>query len=97
MIVRQPEFFSAIATLLDQVSLADWKLWCKWNVLNETAELLSKPYVNEHFAFFGKVLTGAPKCPRAGSAASSSSSMESVMPWARFTWPSTSRPRPRPG
>jgi putative endopeptidase len=63
VIVRQPEFFSAMATLLDQVSLADWKLWLKWNVLNETAELLSKPYALEHFAFFGRVLTGAPEMP----------------------------------
>jgi putative endopeptidase len=63
VIVRQPEFFTAMAALLDQVALADWKLWLKWNVLNETAELLSKPYVNEHFAFFGKVLTGVPEMP----------------------------------
>ena len=53
MIVRQPDYFTAMSKELDSVSLADWKLWLKWQVLHEAAPLLSKPFVDEDFAFFG--------------------------------------------
>jgi putative endopeptidase len=50
-----------MAKLLDQVSLDDWKTWLKWHVLHEAAPLLSKPFVEEDFAFFSKTLTGTPE------------------------------------
>ena len=61
LIVRQPSFFTGLAKTLDQVSLDDWKLWLKWHLLHEAAPFLSKPFVDENFAFSGKVLTGAPE------------------------------------
>jgi putative endopeptidase len=61
VIVRQPEFFTAMAGALDQVSLDDWKAWLKWNLLHEAAPFLSKPFVEENFAFTGRTLTGAPE------------------------------------
>jgi putative endopeptidase len=61
VIVRQPDFLTALSKELQETPLADWKLWLKWQVLHETAPLLSKPFVDENFAFFGRVLTGAPE------------------------------------
>jgi len=61
VVVRQPDYFTALSNLLDKVSLEDWKLWLKWRVLHEYAPVLSKPFVDENFAFSGKVLTGAPE------------------------------------
>jgi putative endopeptidase len=61
VVVRQPDYFTAMAKLLDEVPLDDWKAWLKWQVLHEAASLLSKPFVDEDFLFFGKVLTGTPE------------------------------------
>src|SRR5262249_34078163 len=61
VIVRQPDYFTALAGMLDKISLDDWKLWMKWQVLHDAAPLLSKPFVDENFAFFGRTLTGAPE------------------------------------
>ena len=47
--------------MLDERPLADWKTWLKWHVLHDAAPFLSKPFVDENFAFFGKTLTGAPE------------------------------------
>ena len=61
VIVQEPDFFTAMAKALDDVPLDDWKLWLKWKVLHEAAPFLSKPFVDENFAFYGKTLTGAPE------------------------------------
>jgi putative endopeptidase len=61
VVVRQPDYFTAMAKLLDQVSLDDWKTWLKWQVLHEAAPFLSTPFVEEDFAFFSKTLTGTPE------------------------------------
>jgi putative endopeptidase len=61
VVVRQPDYFTAMAKLLDQVSLDDWKTWLKWQVLHEAAPFLSAPFVEEDFAFFSKTLTGTPE------------------------------------
>jgi putative endopeptidase len=61
VIVRQPEFFRGAAGMLEKVPLPDWKLWLKWHLLHSAAPFLSKPFVDENFAFTGRVLTGAPE------------------------------------
>ncbi len=61
VVVRQPDYFTAMAKLLDQVPLDDWKTWLKWQVLHAAAPLLSEPFVEEDFAFFSKTLTGTPE------------------------------------
>jgi putative endopeptidase len=61
VIVRQPDYFTAMAKMLDQVPLDDWKTWLKWQVLHEAAPFLSKPFADEDFDFFGKTLTGTPE------------------------------------
>ena len=46
-------------SLLGSVSLDDWKTYLRWNLLRASAGLLSRSFVTENFAFYGKVLTGA--------------------------------------
>ena len=84
-------------TMLDDVPLDDWKTWLNWHVLHGAAPFLSKPFVDEDFAFSSKTLSARPRTARAGSAASSSSSERWARPSASSTSPSTSRPRPRRG
>jgi predicted metalloendopeptidase len=58
VIVAQPSYFEGMAQALDAVPLDDWKTYLKWNVLRAYAPLLSKPFVDESFAFNGKTLSG---------------------------------------
>jgi putative endopeptidase len=61
LVVRQPDYFKAISTILADTPLADLKAWLKWQVLHDAASLLSKPFVQEDFDFFDKTLTGSPE------------------------------------
>jgi endothelin-converting enzyme/putative endopeptidase len=59
MNVDQPRYMQELDRQLQQTSLADWKIYLDWQVLNASAVFLSAPLVNEHFAFFGHYLGGA--------------------------------------
>ena len=59
VIVAQPSYFTALADAVVNVSLDDWKDWLAWNLIRAYSPVLSKPFVDENFAFYGKVLTGA--------------------------------------
>jgi len=61
LVVRQPDYFTAMSGMLETVSLDDWKVWLKWHVLHAAAPFLSKPFVDENFGFFERTLTGAPE------------------------------------
>ena len=60
VVVREPDFFSAAAGALQEVELDRWKEWLSWRIVHGAAPLLSKPFVDENFAFYGTTLTGAP-------------------------------------
>jgi putative endopeptidase len=59
MNVDQPKYMQEVDRQLQQTSLADWKIYLKWNALNSMAEALSAPIETEDFEFFGKYLGGA--------------------------------------
>jgi putative endopeptidase len=61
VIVGQPTYLSEFAKILNKTPLATWKTYFKWHVLNDYASLLSKPFVDEDFAFNGTSLTGTPQ------------------------------------
>ena len=61
VIVGQPTYLSEFAKILTKTPLATWKTYFKWHVLNDYASLLSKPFVDEDFAFNGTSLTGTPQ------------------------------------
>jgi predicted metalloendopeptidase len=59
MLVGQPEFFTAFSHLLSSEPLAVWRDYLRWHLISETANYLGKPFVEEHFSFYGKKLSGA--------------------------------------
>ena len=60
-IVGQPDFFKKLSELTDSISLAQWRVYLEWHLINDAAPLLSEPFVRENFNFFGTVLSGSKK------------------------------------
>ncbi len=56
--VAEPKFMQEVNRQLRQTSLADWKIYLKWQLLHNAASSLSDPFVNENFVFYGKYLAG---------------------------------------
>ncbi|MEW6653761.1 MAG: M13 family metallopeptidase [Bacteroidota bacterium] len=59
LVVSQPKFFSKLGSTIDEVSLNDWKVYLKWNLLRSSANALSSSFVNERFDFTQRFLNGA--------------------------------------
>lgn len=57
--IGQPDFFKTLDGMLASVPLADWKTYYRWQLIHRSAALLSEPFVQENFAFNGRILTGA--------------------------------------
>lgn len=58
LIVTQPLFMKRASELLQTISLEEWKIYLKWQAIDEFAPFLSKPFLTEHFNFYGKTLSG---------------------------------------
>jgi putative endopeptidase len=56
--IGQPDFFKEAEKMFTDVSIDEWKVYLKWNLIRRTADLLSSPFVNEEFNFSGVVLSG---------------------------------------
>jgi len=56
--VRQKSFIQETAKMLQEVSLADWKSYFKWNVINSAAGYLSSDFETANFEFYGTMLSG---------------------------------------
>jgi putative endopeptidase len=61
VIIRQPSYFTGLGKLITNTPLPVWKAYFKWRVLSAAAPYLSKPFVDERFAFTGGVLRGVPE------------------------------------
>lgn len=61
VIIGQPEFFRELETALTTVPIKDWKVYLRWNLINGTADYLSKPFVDQDFEFYSKTMRGAKK------------------------------------
>jgi len=57
--VSVPDFVQGMNQLVQTASLDDIKTYLRWHAVHSAAQLLSTPFVEENFAFFGKTLTGA--------------------------------------
>jgi len=57
--VGQPDFFKALDAQLTALSLDDWKIYLRWQLIDSAAPALTEKFVNEEFEFGGKTLTGA--------------------------------------
>jgi putative endopeptidase len=58
VIVGQPEFLKQLESLLKTTSIDDWKTYMRWHLVNAFAEVLSRPFDEENFNFYGKTLDG---------------------------------------
>jgi putative endopeptidase len=58
VIVMQPSALAGFAEQLKARPLAAWKTYFRWQLIRSFSPYLSKPYVDESFAFYGKTLRG---------------------------------------
>jgi putative endopeptidase len=56
--VWQPEAFTGESALVASTSLDTWKDWLAFHLIEEYAGVLPKSLADEHFAFFGKQMSG---------------------------------------
>src|SRR5205814_3598008 len=61
--VTEPAFFRKLNAQLKQRSLADWKTYLRWNIINAQAPYLSQPVAQANFDFFSTTLRGVEKMP----------------------------------
>jgi putative endopeptidase len=60
LIVRQPDYLQGFSQLLQSTPLRIWKSYFRFHLLSSRAAFLSKPFVDEDFAFNQGVLRGTP-------------------------------------
>lgn len=60
-IVWQPTAFTGESALVASVALDTWKDWLAFHLIEDYADVLSKAFADEHFAFFGKTLSDTPE------------------------------------
>ncbi len=58
MNVAPPNFFREASELITATPVNDWKTYMRWMAINSAASMLSKPFVDENFSFFGQYLSG---------------------------------------
>ena len=58
VIVAQPTYLEGFARIVESQPLEAWKAYFRFRVVSSCANYLSKPFVDEHFAFDGNVLAG---------------------------------------
>ena len=56
--VSQPSYASAFARLVDEVPLAEWKLYLRVRLADAASQVLSQDFRAAHFALHGKALQG---------------------------------------
>jgi endothelin-converting enzyme/putative endopeptidase len=57
--VVEPDFIKQMQAVLEAHSLENWKTYLRWHVVSDNAHILPAAFVDEHFDFYGKTLTGA--------------------------------------
>jgi len=61
VIVSQPTYLAGFAKLLQDTPLPVWKSYFRWRILTDMAPYLSRSFVDENFAFYGKALRDIPE------------------------------------
>ncbi|MEP7236736.1 MAG: M13 family metallopeptidase [Ferruginibacter sp.] len=51
LVVSNPKFMVFVDSLLNKVSLDDWKIYLKWGIIKDAAPYLSSDFVNANFAY----------------------------------------------
>ncbi|NJO13350.1 MAG: class I tRNA ligase family protein, partial [Gammaproteobacteria bacterium] len=58
LVITQPSYFTALGRALDEVPVADWRLYLKFKLLNDYAPYLSAAFVAAHFDLHGRTIKG---------------------------------------
>ncbi|MEY2925721.1 MAG: hypothetical protein RL367_198, partial [Pseudomonadota bacterium] len=61
VIAMHPSALTSAARLAESVPLESWRDYLAFHVINDAAPMLSKAFVDAHFAFNGKTLSGTPQ------------------------------------
>ncbi|BBD79717.1 metallopeptidase [Aerosticca soli] len=59
--LSQPKFFAAFDQQLARAPLATWQAYLRFHTVDSASPLLSKPFQDNHFEFYGKTLAGQPE------------------------------------
>jgi putative endopeptidase len=59
IIVSQPLFMKEVSKMYKSISMADWKTYFRWHLIDEAAPFLSDEIVLQNFDFFEKTLSGS--------------------------------------
>jgi putative endopeptidase len=58
VVVGQPEFFHELDVAVNNFSLAQWKEYLKWHLINTFADRMSGAFAAENFHFKGTIMSG---------------------------------------
>jgi predicted metalloendopeptidase len=58
VVVSQPSYLKGFAEVSNKTSLETWKAYLQSHLISAYANFLSKPFVDERFAFYGTTLSG---------------------------------------
>jgi putative endopeptidase len=61
--VAVPDFFRVMNAAIEKESLADWKIYLRWQAAHNAATNLSSAFDQENFNFYGKTLRGRQQLP----------------------------------
>ncbi|MDA8196587.1 MAG: peptidase M13 [Actinomycetota bacterium] len=61
IVIRQPSYYDKVATVIVDTPLDVLKAWLKWGIVRTMSPYLSDPFVQAHFNFYSKTLTGTPE------------------------------------
>jgi putative endopeptidase len=57
-LVMTPGFFKGVDQLIGSISLEHWKIYLRWQLVNASSSLLSGPFVDAKFDFYGRTMVG---------------------------------------
>lgn len=60
LVITQQDAIAGTLALIDADHLPAWRYWLALRIINASAALLSRDFVNENFAFYGTALSGTP-------------------------------------
>ena len=61
VIIAQPSALTATAKIIQSTPLKTWREYLAFHTISNAAPLLSTPFVDENFAFYGTTLSGTPE------------------------------------
>ena len=56
--LSQPAFFAEVDRMVGDVPVAQWRTYLRFHAIDSAAPYLSRPFAEEHYAFYGKTLNG---------------------------------------